>query len=192
MSHADPTTLVQKSAEAFSLLNQAGRLIGESIRVPGCERVILASAVRSKVGEQLDERQVYALVDFIPLACAQVALANSGVRLPDHFGRKDSRGVIRQYQRLDGEPIYREAFALAQEWWPTRPDDVQEIAEWSGIPGLIQSAVAQGSKLSDLELVPPLLDGPDESCPPHSERPEFPDNPWFLRHWRPKPWWKFW
>ncbi len=186
------STLVANSADAILLLEQAGRLLGGEIGVPGMERTMLVSAIRSRAPDELDECQLYELADFIPLAFANVVLTETGARFPEHFGRKDSHGTIRDFRRLDESPAFREALDLARQWWPTRPDDVRAVAGWSGLLKLVQTAVARGSNVADLELVPPLLDGPDESCPPLEQRPRFPDNPWWLKHWQPKPWWKFW
>jgi hypothetical protein len=188
----DSATLVGQAIDAILALEHAGRLVGSSIRVPGAERTMLVSAIRSQLGATLDDCQIYSLADFIPLAFARVAATDKQVQFPNYFGRKDSRGRIREYRRLDDEIMYREAVTIAQAWRRDRPNDVPLIAEWSGLPELIRTAIANGSKLQDLELIPPLLDGPDEACPPLSERPTFPDQPWWLKHWIPRPWWKFW
>lgn len=184
--------LVSQTAEAILMLEQASRLVGSSIRVKGAERVMLVSAIRQRVQAELDECGQFALADFVPLGFAALTLTEMGVRVPEHFGRKDSRGRIREYRRLEEIDTYWEALALARAWWADRPDDVRAIAEWTGLPDLIRTAVAGGSKLPDLELIPVLLNGPDAACPPLEERPTFTERPWWLKHWEPKPWWKFW
>lgn len=191
-SKADTKALVRTAAEAIVELERAGKLIGESIRVEGVERVMLVSAIRTRVGEGVDDVTHHALADFVPMAFVRVALADSGVSLPEHFGRKDAQGRIREYRRLDDVAIYRDARALAQEWQPERADDVRGVARWHGALALVESALARGSKAADLEFAPTLLDGPDEACPPLEERPTFPDRPWWLAQWMPKPWWKLW
>lgn len=184
--------MVREAAEAILLLRGAERLIGERLGVDGVERIMIVSVIRSKVRQAVDEVVLYALADFVPMAFVRVALADSGVVLPEHFGRKDSHGRIRDYRRLDAEPIYNESIALAQAWWPRRPDDVRYVARWNGSLALVESALGKGAKAKDLEFAPTLLDGPDEACPPLEERPTFSDRPWWLSKWIPKPWWKFW
>lgn len=192
MKHPDEKSLVRTAAAAILKLNLVEQLMGERIGVDGVERVMLISAIRPSVGKGVDELTVYALADFVPMAFARVALADTGVSLPDHFGRKDSRNQIREYRRLDEVAIYREALALAKVWGPGRAADVRAVAGWHGALALVDAALARGSKAGDLEFAPTLLNGPVEACPPLADRPTFPDKPWWLAQWMPKPWWKFW
>jgi hypothetical protein len=171
-------------------LGLAEKLLGERLDLAGAERESFVGTIRSKVGTDLCA--LYDLADFVPMAFVRVALADTGVCLPDHFGRKDSRNCIREYRRLDEVPVFREALELARGWWPDRPDDVRSVARRSGAMALVENALARGSKASDLEFAPTLLNGPDEACPALAERPTFPDRPWWLAQWMPKPWWKFW
>lgn len=185
-------THVSKAAEAILLLEHAGNLIGSSLKMDGMERIMLVSAIRSKLGNELDECQIYAFADFIPMAFARIALQETRVTLPDHFGRKDSEGRVRAYLRLDSDAVYNESLNLAQQWSKTRPEDVKAISKWSGFMGLVEKAISKGSNLDKLEIAPTLLNGPDEACPPLSELPTLPDNAWWIKEWFPKPWWKFW
>jgi hypothetical protein len=191
MAEADSKSLVRTTAEAILKLALVEKM-GVSMRMEGVERETLVGAICTEAGSGLDELTRYALADFVPMAFVRVAVADTGVSLPDHFGRKDSHNRIREYRRLSEEPIYCAAMTLAEAWWPGRADDVRSIARWHGAMTLVESALARGSKASDLEFAPTLLNGPDEACPPLSERPTFPDRPWWLSQWMPKPWWKFW
>lgn len=186
------TTLVQKSADAILEMEHANQLMGGGLWVAGAERVMLVSAIRSRVDVNLDDCQAYALADFLPLAFIRVAMSNSDVRFHTHFGRKDSRGRIRQYRSLSEEPVFRESSALAQQWSQVRPQDVVTIGKLSCEQAVVQQSLASGSNAADLELAPPLLNGPDEACPPVAESPKFSEQPWWLSHWKAKPWWKFW
>jgi hypothetical protein len=185
-------TLVKRSVDGILMLEQAGQLIGDSLRMDGLERAMLVGAIRAKAGGDLNECQLHALADFIPIAFARIAFSDTGIKFPDYFGRRDSSGRIRDYRRLDEEPVYNEALNIARAWWKSRPEDVKTIADWSGTSTTVKNAIAKGSKLEDLEVAPTLLNGPDEACSPISERPTFHDNPWWLKHWIPRPWWKFW
>ncbi|MCA9038170.1 MAG: hypothetical protein KDA91_23760 [Planctomycetaceae bacterium] len=188
----DTKVLVRTAAETILMLRDAEQLMGGRLGVEGLERAMLVSAMRSKVGDGLGEPTLHALADFVPMAFVRIALSDSGVSLPDHFGRKDSRNRIREYRRLDEELIYREAVTLAQMWWQSRADDVRYVARWNGALALVENALARGAKGSDLEFAPTLLNGPDDVCPPLAKRPTFPERPWWLSQWMPKPWWKFW
>ncbi|MFO0935770.1 MAG: hypothetical protein U0798_04530 [Gemmataceae bacterium] len=188
----DAKSLVCTTAETLIMLSHAEKLLGQQLDLGGSERESLFGTIASKVGKGIDLRTLYNLADFVPMAFARVALSDTGVNLPNHFGRKDSQNRIREYRRLDEVPIYCEAFELAQSWWPIRPVDVRNVAKWSGTTKMVENALAKGSKSSDLEFAPTLLNGPDESCPLISESPLFPDKPWWLAQWMPKPWWKFW
>lgn len=190
--HGATEMLVVATAEAILKFGHAEQLLGAGMRLPGSERVLLVAAIRAELGDDLDEPTLYALADFVPMGFTRVVLVGTGVSLPEHFGRQDSRNRIRKYGMLKDEPVYTCSLALAQSWFPSRADDVRYIAGWHEAFTMVETALARGSQAADLEFAPTLLNGPDSACPPWEERPTFPDRPWWLAHWKPKPWWRFW
>lgn len=186
----EPVSGIQQAIEAYAAMLQVG------VTLEGDERVLLYGAAKSQLRKSPgdSERMAWEIADFLPLALARSKLAAQGVKFDDYYARIDSRGRLRAYRLLTDEPVYRAAVQLAPELYQSQPAVAEAIARISIEDQLVRTALARGSKAADLEAGPPVLNGPDDLCPPLAEQPRLQPEPWWLTKLRQqqRPWWKFW
>ena len=189
--------------------------------VEGTERVVMTTAVE-KSNPGISHRLASDIADFLPIAFGRWVLRDNPLRFDEHYLRIDSAGRARVYCRLDDEPAYREAVAIIPEAAAmdlgaiasliTRDAEardilqadaqragenvVKKLARASAEYQMIDAALRRGSRPENLDLSPPIINGPDEFCDPLDRAPAFAEKPWWWETWKPqakpRPWWKFW
>lgn len=178
---------IQGAIEAYMALVEFNLL------VEGEERALLYGAVTAK-HKQCSPELASQVADFMPIAFGRLKPPAPGLKFHDHYVRIDSQGRLRDYKPLDGEPAYREALSMGNELLNTGAAPVNVIGRISPEFQMIKWALSNGSKVENLDLSPPILNGPDDMCPPLDKAPRFDERPWWMDSWKSlrKPWWKFW
>lgn len=144
-------------------------------RYPGATHEEMVEHLKSAVGDDdLAER----LMEFVPIAYARIALANTGVRFQDTFCRSLGNGEVSHFCPLSSEPLWEPSTAVVME------ELVKDIPEADHLAVLTRSAlyncyrqgIESGADMQDASMSPSVLLRPAPMpCEP-----------------RPKHWWKFW
>ncbi len=119
-------------------------------------RALVADGVENKVAARL--------VEFLPMVCARLTLAGSGVEFSDRYLRRQADGTVSAERRLSSEPIWNAAMAYVRHELECNVahDNLVVVARRSAEFDGVNRLVNKGSQLKDVVLGPALLPWPDD------------------------------
>ena len=116
------------------------------------------------------------LVEFVPIAFARIALADSGIKFQNSFCRALGNRKFTHECPLSSEPLYEPALAIAREEQAKDISEADRLAVLSrdATFNMVNEAIAAGQDMRGAVTAPTI----------------------FLRNapmpCEPKPWWRFW
>lgn len=135
---------------------------------------LIAALVASGTDKPLATR----IVQFTPIAFTRVFFERSKVQFAETYFRMKSDGSLGAECRLDEEPVFKAAAALARNRDIAGPS-MLFVTHRSGAFQAIHQAMRQGAQLNGLMVSSPILVEREPASDPPAKPPE-------------PPWWRFW